>query len=127
MLTNLLIIIGVVSAFLFVVSLIAIPFLVAKIPVDYFSDKPVEWQRETTWKTVCIRILKNTAGALILLAGVIMLATPGQGILTILLGIILIDFPNKRYWEKRFISQPQVLKSINWLREKRSAAPLILD
>ena len=126
MLVSFLIVIGIVSTLLFIVSLIAIPFLVPKIPVDYFDEPIVDWRGETTWKTHLISIGKNCLGGLVLLAGIIMLATPGQGILTILLGLMLIDFPNKRHWERRIASQPQVLKSLNWLREKRGAPPLNL-
>jgi hypothetical protein len=52
---------------------------------------------------------------------------PGQGILTILLGIMLLDFPGKRDLEHRLVSQPRVLNTINKLRHKFSKDNLVLD
>ncbi len=123
---SLLVFIGIVSAILFIVSLLAIPFLVAKIPVDYFDENRVDWNPQPTIKTRLIKVLKNIVGIIVLIAGVIMLVTPGQGLLSILLGIVLIDFPNKRHWERRIISNDKVLSTLNWLREKRGAPPFKL-
>jgi hypothetical protein len=52
---------------------------------------------------------------------------PGQGILTILLGIMLLDFPGKRDLEYRLVSQPRVLNTINKLRHKFGKDDLVLD
>ena len=52
---------------------------------------------------------------------------PGQGILTILLGIIMLDIPGKRPLEARIIQRPSVLSAINNLRAKFNKPPLILD
>lgn len=123
---SILIIIGIISAILFIVSLVAMPFLVAKIPVDYFDENKIDWQQQANWKSNVLRSLKNVAGVIILIAGVIMLVTPGQGILSILLGIMLIDFPNKRYWERRLVNNPNVLSTLNWMRTKVGAEPLKL-
>ena len=52
---------------------------------------------------------------------------PGQGILTILLGIMLLDFPGRRKLEHKLVSRPQVLKTINKLRHRFGKPPLVLD
>ena len=52
---------------------------------------------------------------------------PGQGILTILLGVMLLDLPGKRRVEQRILRQPKVLEKINKLRNKFSKPPLLLD
>jgi len=52
---------------------------------------------------------------------------PGQGILTILLGLIFLDIPGKRPLEARIIKRPAVLSAINNLRAKYSKPPLELD
>jgi len=52
---------------------------------------------------------------------------PGQGVLTILLGIMLLDLPGKRRLEQKILSKPRVLEKINRLRQKFSRPPLVLD
>jgi hypothetical protein len=52
---------------------------------------------------------------------------PGQGILTILLGLIMMDIPGKRPFETGLVKRPKVLQSINRLRERFGKPPLILD
>ena len=61
-----------------------------------------------------------------MLAGIAMLALPGQGILTILVGITLLNFPGKRRLELRIVRQRRVLRAINWMRAKAKRPPLVL-
>ena len=112
---------AVISLATFVVSGIALPWLLTRLPADYFiatahSVRPA-WPRHLvlywTW-----RLLKNLLGVVLLLAGFVMLFTPGQGVLTILAGLWLMDLPGKRRWERHLIGQPKVLASINWIRQK---------
>lgn len=111
----------------FVVSGIALPWLLTRLPADYFtepaSDGHPAWPRHIalywTW-----RLLKNVLGVVLLLAGVVMLVTPGQGILTILAGLWLMDLPSKRRWERHLICRPKVSASINWIRRKAGQPPL---
>ncbi len=56
-----------------------------------------------------------------------MLFIPGQGLLTMFMGIILIDYPKKYAVEKRLVSTPAVLKGINWLRKKAGKSALKVD
>jgi hypothetical protein len=52
---------------------------------------------------------------------------PGQGILTILLGIMLVDFPGKRELERKIVSRPQVFETINKLRHRFGKPNLVLE
>ncbi len=61
---------------------------------------------------------------LLILAGILMLILPGQGILTILIGIGLSDFPKKYQLERWFAKKPTLLNSMNWLRKKANIEPL---
>jgi hypothetical protein len=61
---------------------------------------------------------KNLLGLVFVLAGVAMLVLPGQGILTILIGLMLMNFPGKRGLEQRLVQQPSVWRAINWIRSK---------
>jgi len=72
-------------------------------------------------------MIKNLLGAIIVLAGIAMLVLPGQGIITILLGIFFMNFPGKYKLELWIIKRPAILKSINWIRAKANHSPLILS
>ena len=52
---------------------------------------------------------------------------PGQGILTILLGLIMLDIPGKQALEAWIIQQPKVLAAVNRLRAKYNRSPLVVD
>lgn len=67
---------------------------------------------------------KNALGALLLVLGAAMLVLPGQGLLTILVGLLLIDFPGKYRLERRLLGGPRVLRAINALRERWKKPPL---
>ena len=102
-----------------------------KIPATYFSThytadfmpgKP--WI--VRWSAV---ILKNLLGVFLILLGIVLSlpGVPGQGILTILLGLIMLDIPGKRPLEARIIKRPTVSAAINDLRARFNKPPLILD
>ena len=72
--------------------------------------------------------MKNVLGFLIVLGLLLSLpGVPGQGFLTILLGLIMLDIPGKRPLEARIIKRPTILSAVNNLRAKYNKPPLILD
>lgn len=120
---------GVISAVVFVVSLAAVPWFVARIPTDYFYSgrrSVLPWARHHPALRWPLLVLKNVVGIVFLAAGIAMLVLPGQGLLTMLAGILLLDFPGKYRFERRLIRQPAILDSINWLRRRRGRPPLQL-
>jgi hypothetical protein len=120
---------GALSVATFVGSLLAIPVLVARIPADYFSrdhPKPALGHDGHLVLRLFGRILKNLLGMVFILAGLAMLLLPGQGIITILIGVTLLDFPGRRTLERRIVQQPAILSSINWIRAKAQQPPLDL-
>nr|ALS88819.1 sodium:dicarboxylate symporter family [uncultured bacterium]ALS88839.1 sodium:dicarboxylate symporter family [uncultured bacterium] len=115
----------------FTVSLALVSFVLVKLPSNYFHSSHARqfWvgrHRAVRWSGL---VLKNFAGLVLIVLGVIMSlpGVPGQGILTILLGLIMLDIPGKRPLETRLVKQPKVLQSINRLRERFDKPPLILD
>jgi hypothetical protein len=117
------------SAVLFTGSIVAMPFLIARMPADYFvrpRERALPFSRAHPALRTLLIVLKNVVGAAFLLAGLIMLFTPGQGIIALLLGISLLDIPGKRRLELAIIRRPHVLKAVNWIREKANRAPLQL-
>jgi hypothetical protein len=102
-----------------------------KIPANYFSSHYVhDFLPGSSW---IVRwgavILKNIFGVFLILLGIVLSlpGVPGQGILTILLGLIMIDIPGKRPLEARIIKRPAVLSAINNLRARYSKPPLLMD
>ena len=120
---------GILSVVTFVGSLIALPFLVARIPADYFvrdrQGHAAHRQQHPVLRVIGL-VCKNLLGLAFVLAGVAMLVLPGQGILTILIGLSLMNFPGKRTLERRIVQQPSILRAINWMRHRAGQPPLIV-
>jgi hypothetical protein len=118
----------VLSLAFFLGTLIAIPFILVRLPADYFDVRvPRPWmENHHPILRLIGHLVKNVVGAIFLFAGFLMLFLPGQGILTMLIGISMLDFPGKRKVEARLIGQPTVLNAINAMRQKFDRPPLIL-
>jgi hypothetical protein len=116
------------SIVFFVGTLIAIPFILVRLPADYFDVRvPRPWmENHHPVLRLVGHIVKNAVGAIFLFAGFLMLFLPGQGVLTMLIGISMLDFPGKRKVEAKLIGQPTVLSVINNMRGKFGKPPLIL-
>ncbi len=113
----------------FIASLVAIPWILIRLPSDYFDLRvPRHWMKDhhPVLRIIGL-IIKNVVGFVFLLAGFLMLFLPGQGLLTILIGISFLDFPNKRNLEVRIIGQPMLLNAINAIRHKFNKLPLTLS
>jgi hypothetical protein len=110
----------------FIGSLIAIPFILVRLPPHYFDERHPRTWMENHHPVLRLTglILKNVIGLVFLLAGFAMLFLPGQGILTMLIGVSLMDFPGKRRLERKLIGRPSVLKTINAVRAKFNHPPL---
>ncbi|MDQ8200246.1 PGPGW domain-containing protein [Pelagicoccus enzymogenes] len=116
---------AVTSVLTFVGSLVAVPIIVVKMDADFFVRDGTRARRLTPMRAVR-RICKNLLGWILLLAGIAMLVLPGQGLLTIALGVGLVDFPGKRRLQSRIVRIKKVYRSINWIRKKAGKPPLKL-
>lgn len=120
---------------LFVVSLLvsfaAIAVVMVKIPPTYFSSHHRrEFLSGRHWFVRSgVVILKNALGLVLIVVGILLSlpGVPGQGILTILLGLIMLDIPGKRPLEARIIQRPRILAAVNDLRARYDKPPLIMD
>lgn len=122
--------IGVISLLVFSLSLLSLPWLVAIIPEDYFLSqkrKRTILKNEGFGTWIVIFILKNSIGLLLVTGGVLMLFLPGQGALTIIAGLILIDYPGKFELERKIVSNKKILEKLNWLRNKANQPSLKID
>ena len=125
---NLILWIGSISLFIFVFSLISLKWLVVLIPVDYFLiKKKSKFKSNNPYLWCLIAVFKNIIGYSLILGGIMMLVLPGQGVFTIIIGLMLSNYPGKYVIEKKFIAIPAILKSINWLRAKSNAPPLKIN
>jgi len=100
-----------------------------KIPADYFSStyvKEIDHDKHFSLRWAAF-IIKNLIGFLLVIAGIVMIFTPGPGVPTILLGLIMMDIPGKRPLEAKLIQRPLVLSAVNDLRSKYNKPPLIMD
>lgn len=112
-----------------IISYGLIVFGMIRIPADYFSSSYINNQNKdrhfsVRWGAL---IIKNTIGFILVIAGVVMIFTPGPGVPTILLGLIMMDIPGKRPLEAKLIQRPAVLSAINSLRARYNKSPLIMD
>jgi len=109
-------------------GLLAASWLVTRMPADYFcSRRPRPLLNRSLhpvlgWGLV---VLRNLLGLLFVLAGILMLFTPGQGVLTLLLGLMLMNYPGKFALERWLLRRALVLRMLNILRRRKGCPPLI--
>jgi archaellum biogenesis protein FlaJ (TadC family) len=108
------------SVAMFVGSLLLMPWLVARAPKDYFvrEHEPTEGAAALLRK-----VLLNLLGVVLLIAGILMLVLPGQGLLMILLALSLLDLPGKRALIHRIVKNDSVWRGLNYLRERGHQPP----
>jgi hypothetical protein len=115
----------------FAISLAIVSFIMVRIPADYFQKG--RSRKLWTDRHPVVRFLgvfaKNVLGVLLVALGILMSlpGVPGQGILTILMGVMLLDFPGKSNLEHKLVSRPPVLKAINKLRHRFGKPSLVLE
>jgi len=98
------------------------------LPADHFT-KPPSWRRSgASIGTIAVAVVRNLAGWLLIVLGIVLSVPgiPGQGLLTILMGLLLVDLPGKRKLELRILRTRRVLSFINRLRVRFRRAPLAL-
>lgn len=117
------------SVAVLVASFFLIPFVVVRIRADYFShDKRPDraWVNLHPSVRIAIHIGKNILGVILMIAGLAMLALPGPGMITLLIGFFLLDFPGKYRFERWLVARPLIHRPINWLRRRAKRQPLAL-
>ncbi|NLY93515.1 MAG: hypothetical protein GXY23_05755 [Myxococcales bacterium] len=110
---------SVFSIVAFVGSLLALPYLVIKMPRDYFV-------RPEPKRPFWLRLARNLVAAVLVAAGVAMLFLPGQGVLTILAGLGFASFPGKRELERKLLDKSRALPALNAIRRRAGQPPLEL-
>ncbi len=119
---------GISSIAILIISALSIGYFIKKIPHDYFlNDKRGvhQYKNKNPIFWIITLVLKNIIGYCLIVGGILMLVLPGQGLLTILVGLMLSDYPGKFKLEKKIIKTNLILKTINWYRTKSNIPPLI--
>jgi len=120
---------GIVSILIFVFSIVGLRLFIIAIPPDYFINK----KRVSALKNRSILlwiiyiVFKNIIGYIFIIMGLAALVLPGQGILMILVGLMMSDYPKKFDLEKKIITIKAVRKGINWIRIKSNVDKIKLD
>lgn len=127
--SDLLFLLGSLSIFILIISVFMMVLIISFLPEDYFKSEnrnlisSVQNSRYPLLKLLVL-ITKNFFGILLLLSGILMLVLPGQGILTIITGLVFMDYPGKYKFERKLLKQKGVINSINWIRSRLSKPPL---
>jgi len=105
-------------------TLVAFPFVIVRLPSRYFAEghrpRPLSRHLLVHWLLVA---LKNLLGLVLALVGILLLFLPGQGLLTLVLGLTIMNYPGKFTIERWLVRRPHVLPALNWLRAKFGAPP----
>ena len=127
--SDVLFLLGSLSIFILIISIFMMVLIISFLPEDYFKSEnrnlisSVQNSRYPLLKLLAL-IAKNFFGVLLLSSGVLMLVLPGQGILTIITGLVFIDYPGKYKFERKLLRQKGVINSINWIRSRLSKPSL---
>jgi hypothetical protein len=115
----------------FIVSTVVVAWLVLRLPATYFCDAyPRDvWSNRRPVLRWTAFLLKNLLGILLVVLGGIMSlpVVPGPGILMLVLGAMLLDFPGKRRLEQWLVRRATVLRAMNRLRQRYGKPPLLVE
>jgi Putative transmembrane protein (PGPGW) len=113
------------SAAVLLLTPVAVAWAIVQLPPDYFTRedrRPLSTWDEHRMLRPLFLIAKNLLGFVLIIAGIGMLVLPGQGLLTLVVGLVLTDFPGKFHLERWLATRRPVWRSLNWLR-KRAGRP----
>lgn len=115
----------------FALSAVFVMAVLVSLPATFFLRRPerglwVDRHPAIRWTGL---VLKNLVGWALIAVGLVMIVpgVPGQGLLTILMGLVFADFPGKHRLERAILGRPGVLGRINAVRARFGRPPLVLD
>lgn len=109
------------SVITFCISLLCIPWLVSKLPQNYFQNPKNRKETIASQSTISapiVFLLRNLIGFVLFTAGIAMLFLPGQGIITMIIGIGVMSFPYKQYLIYRATRPTSIQSTMDWIRKK---------
>ena len=108
-------------------AVVIVPWLIVRITPDYFAHRrrpQTPWGKLHPVLRAAALAIKNALGLLLLLAGFVMLFMPGPGVITMLIGLGLMDLPGKRALERWIVARRAIFAALNTLRAKYNHPPL---
>ena len=117
-------VIGGVSVLLSVAGLALTPFVIARLPTDFFR-RLTQPPAPVMCRPHPVRVIgRNLLGFALFVLGLLLVPLPGPGALVALLGLALLDFPGKRRFLTAVLSRPAVWGSVTWLRRRAGRGPM---
>jgi hypothetical protein len=105
-------------------TIVAVPLVISRLPADYFSDPRRHPVREAAGPGILVlNGLRNLFGSCLLAIGIVLLFTPGQGLLTVLAGLMIMNFPGKYHLERAIVAREGVFRALNWFRRRHGHPP----
>jgi hypothetical protein len=100
--------------------------VLASLPAHFFRDATPHGDRTRGW-TALRRVARNVLGALLIVFGLAasIPGVPGQGIITILAGVLLVDVPGRHRLACALARLPGVLAALNRIRRRLRRPPLL--
>lgn len=117
------------SIIIFIGTLVFIPWLIIRLPRDYFANPDHDHYNlfgDHPLAVLIVNIARNIIGSGLILVGILLLVLPGQGLLTIILGFLLTRFPGKQKFVYWLVKKNNVHRSINWIRRKANKPDIVL-
>lgn len=118
--------VGIISVSSFVLSIIVCTVLITYLPSNYFTNNYQRRHIKNPILRFIVSFFKNIVGFIIIILGALMSVPgiPGQGLLTILVGLIISDFPGKSRLLNRIIHIRTVSLAANKIRLQFKRPPL---
>lgn len=110
-----------------VAALAVLPMVLARIPADYFCRRRQRPSTPTRRPRLAFAgaVGRNLLGGVLVAIGVVTLFTPGQGLITLLAGLMIANYPGKHAIERWLIKRSRVLATVNWMRARSGQEPLL--
>ncbi|MEE9322313.1 MAG: PGPGW domain-containing protein [Granulosicoccus sp.] len=121
---HILTLIGALSLLLLTVTILATPWLVARLPADYFRRYRTPVSQRGLLR-VMLALLRNLGGVTLMILGIIMLVTPGPGLVAFLAGLSVCEFRGKYRLLRKLAAQPRIFATLNYLRHRKSQPPFL--
>lgn len=120
--------VGIFSGTSLVLSIVGCAALITFLPSDYFTETKQGQHIKNPILRILVSLLKNLLGGVLIIIGALLAVpgVPGQGLLTILTGLIISDFPGKKRLARRIIRMHAVFTAANKIRENFKRPPLVL-
>lgn len=110
------------------VSVVVIGYALSRLPADYFVNPAARGPigRHPVVR-VLLAVVRNLCGWALIALGIVLSlpGVPGQGVLTILMGVMLVDLPGKHRAEMWLLQRRGVLGGVNRLRARMGKPPLL--